>query len=305
MTGLLCGRAGHRGAWPRRGNASHSTRGGRTSLPDATAFRGPPPVPCGWRLRAWGRALPSLCRAWPQPSRWPVCRSGRPAAARASRPRPLPPALVSGLRPLRRHSVAWQPWVPVLRPPFPEQPPVRSALTLRSASRATSSHRREVRVGPASRPQTRWTPAAPRRPESPHWGPESVSPLGHVSCNIRRYGFALFPRGAPWQPRRSPIPTAAEDGCRFLLQLRTNLRRSSRWRLSSSCGTTAPRCETESTTSSSTRWAAPRPRASGLAHGAHLGEAVPIPQAQPPAAPGEGESRARRAQVNRQALEKP
>lgn len=53
-------------------------------------------------------SLPSLCRAWPQPSRWPVCRSGRPAAARASRPRPLPPALVSGLRPLRRHSVAWQ-----------------------------------------------------------------------------------------------------------------------------------------------------------------------------------------------------
>lgn len=197
------------------------------------------------------------------------------------------------------------PWVPVLRPPSPEQPPVRSALTLRSASRATSSHRREVRVGPASRRQTRWTPAAPRRPESPHWGPESVSPLGHVSCNIRRYGFALFPRGAPWQPRRSPIPTAAEDGCRFLLQLRTNLRRSSHWRLSSSCGTTAPRCETESTTSSSTRWAAPRPRASGPAHGAHLGEAVPIPQAQPPAAPGEGESRARRARVHRQALEKP
>lgn len=205
MTGLLCGRAGHRGAWPRRGNASHSTRGGRTLLPGATAFRGPPPVPCGWRLRARGRALPSLCRARRQPSRWPVCRSGRPAAARASRPRPLPPALVSGLRPLRRHSVAWQrALVPVLRPPFPEQPPVRSALTLRSASRAMST--RCVRCTSA-RPRVGRLAGPQPRPEGPSL------PTGAPSLCLRWVTFPVtsvdtvsrfFPGGPPGSPDVPP-----------------------------------------------------------------------------------------------------
>lgn len=92
VTGLLCGRAGHRGAWPGPGNASHSTRAGRTSLPGATAFRGPPPVPCGWRLRARGRALsPRFVAPGPSPL------GGRSAAPAVPR-RPVLPDPVCSCR---------------------------------------------------------------------------------------------------------------------------------------------------------------------------------------------------------------
>lgn len=96
------------------------------------------------------------------------------------------------------------PWVPVLRPPFPEQPPVRSALTLRSASRAMST--RCMRCTSA-RPRVR-RPAGPQpRPEGPslptgapslclHWVTFPVTSVNTVS--------RFFPGGPPGSPDVPP-----------------------------------------------------------------------------------------------------